>query len=960
MTTDSIRLDNAVFFDVSVEELQLIFEKQSWHQLSWFGGPVDLFGKLFTNAKTGISSVTVDLRRKTFGTNAVEVGGGKSFWAFVANALKDRILVLLLVTGFISLAIGIYQDAYNGTKHHWIEGTAISAAVALIVLITATNDYKRDRQFQSLNKKKNDRLIKAIRDSRPCVIGIDDIVVGDIVILEPGDSIPADGILVSDLEVKCDEAQVTGESEQVEKTPEGGRVFLISGTSVVEGTGEMLVIGVGQYSTRGIVLQSMQEAKSITPLQQRLNTVAEIIAKIGVTAGVLLFVVNFIRLMISFCKVRFSSSELLFRILHDCIQSLSLLAVAVPEGLPLAIALVLAYSTSKMLKDNNLVRVMSACETMGNATVICTDKTGTLTTNKMRVVSGIVCNQQSDIACTNWLLLSEEAKQLIAHALSINSTAYETVCNANLEISFVGSKTEAALLNLVKTFGYDYYEIRQSSNIRKTIPFSSATKVMHTLVESDDGTAIAYSKGAPEIILQNSKYYVDVEQKVKKLTKDILAQYQESLDKMSRNSLRTIAFGYKIFKGKHANSEVGQDLILIGIIGIEDPLREEVELSIMQCQNAGVRVIMVTGDNMETARAIAHRTGILSNDGLALEGDEFRILSDEEFNRTIPKLQVIARSSPLDKQILVRKLKAMNEIVAVTGDGSNDGPALKSADVGFSMGLSGTDIAVEASSIVLMDDNFASIVSAIKWGRSINESIRKFIQFQLCVNLATVALMLITSLISRPIFSALQLLWINLIMDTLAALALATEPPSRDLLDEKPLPRNVSLISSSMWHMIFSQALLQLVVVFLLNYLWQSSIAFNTFVMLQVFNLLNCRHLAAHQLNAFRSLHSNRLFMVIIVLILTGQLIIMLFGREIFGVASALSFMQWIWSLLLGSSSLLLGAAVKVASQRWDSRKSVQLEASAADSQRIGLLWNAAIKDVRMQLRVYNILRGER
>lgn len=955
-TTDSIRLENAVFFDVSVEELQLIFEKQSWHQLSWYGGPVDLFGKLFTSSKCGISSSTADLRRKTFGSNEIEVANGKDFWFFISDALKDHILVLLLVTGFLSLGIGIYQDVYGGTRHHWIEGTAICTAVILIVLITAVNDYRRNKQFQSLNKKKNDRIIKGIRDGRPCVIGIDDIVVGDIVILEPGDFIPADGILISDLEVKCDESQVTGESDHVEKTTEGGRVFLISGTNVVDGTGEMLVTGVGQCSTRGIVIQSMQETKCTTPLQQRLNTVAEIIAKIGIGAGVLLFTINFIHLMITFYKQRFSSTELFFRILHDCIQSLSLLAVAVPEGLPLAIALVLAYSTSKMLKDNNLVRVMSACETMGNATIICTDKTGTLTTNKMRVVSGIICNQQSDIACTNWLLLSEDSKRLVAHALAINSTAYETICNSSLEISFVGSKTEAALLNLVKNFGYDYYEIRQTSNIKKVIPFSSTTKVMHTLVESDDGTAIAYSKGAPEVILENSKYYVDVEQKVKKLTKDVILQYQESLDKMSKNSLRTIAFGYKIFKGKHANSEVGQDLILIGIIGIEDPLRDEVETSIVQCQDAGVRVIMITGDNMETAKSIAHRTGILSNDGTAMEGSEFRILSDEEFNLTIPKLQVIARSSPLDKQILVRKLKAMNEIVAVTGDGSNDGPALKSADVGFSMGLSGTDIAVEASSIVLMDDNFASIVSAIKWGRSINESIRKFIQFQLCVNLATVILMLVTSLISQPIFSALQLLWINLIMDTLAALALATEPPSRDLLKEKPLPRNVSLISKTMWHMIFSQAFMQSLVTLLIHYLWHSSIAFNTFVLMQIFNLVSCRHLATHQLNAFRSIYKNYLFSAIILAIFAGQVLIMFLGREIFNIAGGLSFMQWIWSILIGSSSLLLGTLVKVISHKWELRKSIQLEASSSESERIGLLWNAAIKDVRTQLRLYNIL----
>ena len=404
----------------------------------------------------------------------------------------------------------------------------------------------------------------------------------------------------------------------------------------------------------------------------------------------------------------------------------------------------------------------------------------------MRIVSGIICNQLSDVTCTNWLLLNDDSKRLISHALSINSTAYETVSSDNLEISFVGSKTEAALLNLVKSLDYDYNEIRQSTKITKVIPFSSKTKTMQTVVESEDGTPIIYAKGAPEVILANCKYYVDAEQKVKKITKETQNFFLDCVTTMSKNSLRTIAFGYKIFKGKYANSELDQDLILIGIVGIEDPLREEIETSVMNCQNAGVRVIMVTGDNAETAKSIARKSGILSNNGTVLEGIEFRNLSDEEFIRVIPKLEIIARSSPLDKQILVKKLKEMGEIVAVTGDGSNDGPALKSADVGFSMGLSGTDIAKEASSIVLMDDNFASIVNAIEWGRSINESIRKFLQFQLCVNITTVILTLVSSVISKPLFSAIQLLWINLIMDTLAALALATDPPSKDLLEEKP------------------------------------------------------------------------------------------------------------------------------------------------------------------------------
>ena len=351
MATEAQDIGNTVFFDVSVEELKLIFEKQSFHQFSWFGGPLDLFDKLFTSRKTGISSVSLEGRKNIFGSNKLDISRGRSLWTFVHEALKDKILLLLLIAGGISLAVGIYQDIYNQTRHHWIEGTAICTAVGVIVSITAINDYRRDRQFQLLNSKKNERIIKVIRDGMSKVSPIDDVVVGDIVLLEPGDIIPADGVLVSEIEVKCDDAAITGESDTVPKLFEDGRIFLPSGSKIAEGTGEMVVVAVGSNSTNGQIVESMLVDKETTPLQHKLNVIAEIIATIGVAAGVLLFVINFIRLLVNYRRLQSAPSELMFQCLHIFIQSLSLLAVAVPEGLPLAIALVLAYSTTKMLED---------------------------------------------------------------------------------------------------------------------------------------------------------------------------------------------------------------------------------------------------------------------------------------------------------------------------------------------------------------------------------------------------------------------------------------------------------------------------------------------------------------------------------------------------------------------------------------------------------------------------------
>jgi len=617
-------------------------------------------------------------------------------------------------------------------------------------------------------------------------ISVYDILAGDVLYLEAGDLVPADGVLISGYNVQCDESSVSGESDQKKKTPgdeviaqiEAGAStskldpFIISGSRVLEGNGTYLVCGVGVHSLYGklIVAVTNNGEATPTPLQLKLSIMAEQIAKIGCIVALILFIVLFIKCLTQLSQNEETPTQKVQDFLQIVIVAITIIVIAVPEGLPLAVTLALAFAMTKMLKDQNLVRVLGSCETIGNATAICSDKTGTLTMNKMTVVAGSlgtasqfgVLNsatsqdqgQEERAAASTSMattftgvapLLSAEVKDLLLQSIAINSTAFEGEEDGTQ--TFIGSKTETALLSFAKErLGMGpLNEVRENANIIHVYPFDSARKCMATVVRLSDSTYRVYVKGASEILLEKcTRIIEDATKPIKctELTKEKRAILATIVENYARKSLRTISVVFRDVQywpppGATASKDdpkevifedLLQKMVFLGVVGIQDPLRPGVQEAVARCQGAGVFVRMVTGDNVWTAKAIAEECNIYTPGGVIMEGPQFRRLSTSEMDKVIPQLQVLARSSPEDKRILVKRLKELGETVAVTGDGTNDGPALRAADVGFSMGISGTEVAKEASSIILMDDNFSSIVKAIEWGRAVNDAVKKFVQ----------------------------------------------------------------------------------------------------------------------------------------------------------------------------------------------------------------------------------------
>ena len=852
-------------------------------------------------------------RKNVFSDNRLPEKKGKSIWEIMWITYNDKVLILLSVAAVISLAVGLYQT-FDTSGHkdgeariEWLEGVAIIVAIVIVVLVGSLNDYQKERQFVKLNKKKQDRDVNVIRSGKSREVSVYDLLVGDVVLLEPGDMVPVDGIFIDGHNVKCDESSATGESDLIKKRAaddvfaaiEAGEdtkkldPFILSGSHVTEGVGKFMVTSTGVNSSYGKIMMSLREDAEVTPLQRKLNVLAEYIAKLGSAAGLILFVVLFIKFLAQLPKNDGTASEKGRQFLSIFIVTVTIIVVAVPEGLPLAVTLALAFATTRMLKDNNLVRHLKACEVMGNATAICSDKTGTLTQNKMLVVAGTIgtssrfggtTKPRAEGEDTNVPLevldnvasaevvktLDGEVRDLLLQSIALNSTAFEGLVDG--EQTFIGSKTETALL----IFGRDSLgmgpvsEERSSAQILQLIPFDSGRKCMGVVIRKKDGGARLLVKGASEILLAQCTNVI----KDPNSGTDVVPMSQENRDTLNglitsyaERSLRTIGIIYRDFdewipkKVRRDDSDNSQalfedlfkDMTLLSIVGIQDPLREGVLEAVKACQGAGVVVRMVTGDNVITAKAIATDCGIYTQGGIVMEGPAFRKLGKLEMDEVIPKLQVLARSSPEDKRILVRRLKHLGETVAVTGDGTNDAPALKGADVGFSMGIAGTEVAKEASAIILMDDNFASIVKAMMWGRAVNDAVKKFLQFQITVNITAVVLTFVTAVSSNTETSALtavQLLWVNLIMDTMAALALATDPPTRSILDRKPDPKSAPLITLRMWKMIIGEAIYQLVITFLLYFGARTvfsynsdeeqklvgTLVFNTFVWMQIFN----------------------------------------------------------------------------------------------------------------------------
>ncbi|KAI8072590.1 PMCA-type calcium-translocating P-type ATPase [Gongronella butleri] len=976
-----------------------------------------------------------DTRAAVFGHNVLPPVKSKNIFQLMWMAFNDKTLILLTVAAVVSLAVGLYEDLTTveydaqGNKIagvRWVEGVAIIVAVLIVILVGSINDFQKERQFRKLNAKNEDREVKVTRDGLTRMVSIHQILVGDIIHLEPGDIVAADGIFIEGHNLKCDESAATGESDAVRKqnwevcqrlanahkdsgvadgagdsdtnekkpsTSESSKStpdpFILSGSKVIEGVCTYLVTGVGIHSYNGRTMMALRTENQTTPLQEKLNGLASMIAKLGSCAGLAMLVAVLIRYFVGWKATGPPShaTEIVQDVMDIVIVVVTIIVVAVPEGLPLAVTLALAYATQRMLKDNNLVRVLAACETMGNATTVCSDKTGTLTQNKMSVVAGsfgtsfrfskdVPEDRKDLIPLGNVAAKLPPSVLRMAHeSIAINSTAFETK-DDNGQLLLVGNKTETALLSFAQETGSEHHEtIRTRYPVEQVFPFSSTRKAMATVVRipSPNGPDVyrAFVKGASEILVHHCSKIVSLRHHHQHaqndgnsenhgsasvnvpLTRSLL---QEDTDRMERiiksyasRSLRTIGLAYCDFEqwppaqyaSSHGSSDQGeevdvpfdvlideQQLVLLGVVGIEDPLRPGVKEAVKACQQAGVFVRMVTGDNMMTAKSIAKQCGIYTSGGIVMEGPVFRNLPPTEMDAILPRLQVLARSSPEDKQILVGRLQELGDIVAVTGDGTNDGPALKLADVGFSMGIAGTEVAKEASSIILMDDNFSSIVKAIMWGRCVNDAVKKFLEFQLTVNVTAVILTFISAVVSdnqKSVLTAVQLLWVNLIMDTFAALALATDPPTIELLHRAPEPRSSPLITFTMWKMIIGQSIFQVIVTLVLLYsdilaydsedMILQTIVFNTFVFCQIFNEINCRRIDS-KLNVFSNILANKFFMFIFLLCVFLQAIIVNFGGAAFQV-TPINGTDWAISIIIGMFSLPIGALIRLVPDRW-------------------------------------------
>jgi Ca2+-transporting ATPase len=930
-----------------------------------------------------------DDRKRIFNDNRLPERKAKNIFQLAWMAYNDKILILLTVAAVIALALGIYQAV--GQPHppgepgvEWVEGVAIIVAIVVVVSVGAVNDWQKERQFVKLNKKKDARNVQVVRSGKAQEISVHDLLVGDLMVIEPGDILPVDGIFVTGHSVKCDESSATGESDIMKKTAaddvykameknENLRKmdpFMISGAKVTEGFGRMIVTATGIHSSYGKTMLALREDNEATPLQMKLNNLAEYIAKLGSAAAGLLFVVLLIKFLAQLPNNHQTPAERGQRFLDILIVAVTIVVVAVPEGLPLAVTLALAFATKRMLKDNNLVRVMRSCETMGNATCVCSDKTGTLTQNVMTVVTGTLglsCrfsnranvqvgtgdadpsaelhDEVDDVSAPEFSkTLSDDTVALWRTAIAVNSTAFEAEENGS--IVYVGSKTETALLGFARDFlAMDKVSIeRGNSEITQLIPFDSERKCMGVVIKLPTGGYRLLVKGASEIMLRYCNNVIQdptmgtEHTQLSGSNKELL---EHLIDTYASRSLRTIGFIHRDFEAwppKGARraeddrtqavfEDVCKDMTFLGLVGIQDPLRKGVSESVADCIKAGVFPRMVTGDNINTAKAIAKECGIFTPGGLAMEGPEFRKMSKHEQREIIPKLQVLARSSPEDKRILVRRLKEMGETVAVTGDGTNDAPALKAADVGFSMNIAGTEVAKEASDIILMDDNFTSIVKALMWGRAVNDAVRKFLQFQITVNITAVLLAFITAVSSgseKSVLTAVQLLWVNLIMDTMAALALATDPPTRKILDRKPDPKSAPLISVNMWKMIIGQAIYQLIVTLVLYFAGPAifhysgedemeqlqTMVFNTFVWMQIFNSLNNRRLD-NKFNILEGIQRNWFFVGIFLVMVGGQTLIIFVGGRAFQVRRQFGD-QWGVAIVLGAISIPVGVLIRL------------------------------------------------
>ncbi|KAF3674452.1 Calcium-transporting ATPase 9, plasma membrane-type [Capsicum annuum] len=880
-----------------------------------------------------------------------------------------------------------------------VTGCLKSWAVDEHLLHWAVSDYKQSLQFQNLNEEKQNIQIEVVRGGRRVPVSIFDVVVGDVVPLKIGDQVPADGILISGQSLALDESSMTGESKIVHKDSKSP--FLMSGCKVADGYGTMLVVGVGINTEWGLLMASITEDNGEeTPLQVRLNGVATFIGIVGLTVALAVLIVLMIRFFTGhtynpdkspqFVAGKTKVGKAVDGAIKIFTVAVTIVVVAVPEGLPLAVTLTLAYSMRKMMADKALVRRLSACETMGSATTICSDKTGTLTLNQMTVVEAYVSGKKIDPP-DDKTAVPPAVLSLLHEAVGLNTTGSVFVPQASfnkdfsalfscslydfyplpLEVNIIwggaaveisGSPTEKAILQWGINLGMNFDAVRSEASIIHAFPFNSEKKRGGVAVKLDSEVHLHW-KGAAEIVLSCCTSFIDENGSVVPLGNDKMSNFKEAIGSMAASSLRCVAIAYRPYEVEKvpAEEEIDHweipegDLVLLAVVGIkmlwsnsdgeeggettyaakqnnQDPCRPGVRDSVQLCIDAGVKVRMVTGDNLQTAKAIALECGILRSDADAaepnlIEGKRFRALSEEDRKEVADKISVMGRSSPNDKLLLVQALRSKGHVVAVTGDGTNDAPALHEADIGLAMGIAGTEVAKESSDIIILDDNFASVVKVVRWGRSVYANIQKFIQFQLTVNVAALIINVVAAVSAGDVpLNAVQLLWVNLIMDTLGALALATEPPTDHLMHRAPVGRREPLVTNIMWRNLLIQALYQVTVLLVLNFRGReilhlqhetneravkvkNTLIFNAFVLCQVFNEFNARK--PDEINVFKGVHKNRLFVSIVGLTVVLQVIIIFFLGK-FTSTVRLSWQLWLVSIGIGMISWPLAALGKL------------------------------------------------
>lgn len=862
----------------------------------------ELLAKTGTDSEKGLNPEQVEKSRSTYGTNSFVRQSHESLAKRIWDASTESMLVMLIFAAIITLAVNITRY-FTGGEYNFLECVGIFAAIALSVVITIITEGKSAKAFEALNKINEDTLIKVIRNGEPQLITQKEIVVGDIIMIETGDKIVADGRLLSSNDLSVDESALTGESLPVKKdaefvcqksTPVAERAnMLYSGCFVSAGNGQMLVTGVGNDTEFGQIAQELSSIeKTTTPLQEKLDKLGKQITVLGASAAVIVFAIEVLQFVMN--------GQLNLDTVSDAfITSIVLIVAAVPEGLPTIVAVSLVLNIIKMSKENALVKKMIACETIGCVNIICSDKTGTLTENRMTV---------QKIYTGGELIDPEQLKdEMLLKNYCINSNA--NISEEDGSWSFIGNPTEGSLLAAAAKAGVDYQELRHAADIVRVFPFSSQNKDMSTIVR-ENGKEILYVKGNPEKIIS---LCTGISEEEKEKNFHLMEEFQNKAG-------RLLAFAHKELEGQYNDEEqdeVEQGLIYDGFVVISDPLSPDVYKSIRNCRSAGIEVKMLTGDNIRTARAIANELHMLDDDHIAVEAADIEKLTDEELKEALKKIQVIARSTPLVKMRVVKLLKEQGNVVAVTGDGINDAPAIKHADVGIAMGIAGTDVTKEASDMVLLDDSFSTIIKAVQWGRGIYENFKRFIQFQLTVNVSSVVVVICSILagFSAP-FTALELLWINIIMDGPPALTLGLEPIRPDLLKHKPTRRNENIISKKMLLRIFVNGIF-ISVIFMLqhfkNFLGaapeeEATVLFTLFVLFQLFNAFNCRELDDTPM--FKNLLKNKLMLGVFLLVLILQGIITQFGAAVFETVP-LSAAMWGKMLLTAFTVIILNEGIK-------------------------------------------------